>query len=112
MTRERGTAMIEIVVVGFAVLLMVLPVIGTVARLTEVRSNVHAAARDGAVWVARHGGQPPEVDGISISIVESNNSLQVVATREVDLIGVGGATIAQTVRATVTVPVSTYRSVP
>jgi hypothetical protein len=104
--------MIEIVVVGFAVLLMVLPAIGTIARMTEARSNVHAAARDGAVWVARHGGEPPDVDGIHVSVVESSGSVQVVATREVDLVDVLGASIARTVRATVTVPVSTYRSAP
>jgi hypothetical protein len=104
--------MIEIVIVGFAVLLMVLPAIGTVARLTEARSNVHAAARDGAVWVARHGGEPPDVDGIDVSVVESDASVRVVATRDVDLIGVLGASIARTVRATVTVPVSAYRSAP
>lgn len=104
--------MIEIVVVGFAVLLMVLPVIGTIARLTEARSNVHEAARDGAVWVARHGGEPPDAGRIDVSVVASNSAVQVVATREVDLIGILGASITRTVRAAVTVPVSAYRSVP
>jgi hypothetical protein len=104
--------MLEVVVVGFAVLLMVLPVISTVARMAEAHADVHSAARDGAVWVARHGGEPPEADGIVVSVAETGDEIRVVATREVDLIGVLGATVARSVRATVTVPVSAYRSAP
>jgi hypothetical protein len=104
--------MLEIVVVGFAVVLMVIPVIGTIARMTEAHANVHSAARDGAVWVARHGGEPPEVEGIAVSVAETSGEVQVVAMGEVDIIGVLGATVARTVRASVTVPVSAYRSTP
>jgi hypothetical protein len=110
MTNERGTALLEVIVVGFAVILMVLPVISTVAKLTEATTTVHAAARDGAVWVARHGGEPPVVDGIVVSIVESGNEVEVVAAKEVTLIGVAGATVVRTVRSRVTVPISEYRS--
>ncbi len=104
--------MLEMIVIGFAVVLMAIPVIGTVARMTEAHADVHSAARDGAVWVARHGGEPPQVDGIIVSVAETWDEVQVVATREVDLIGVLGATVARTVRSTVTVPVSAYRSTP
>jgi len=109
--RQRGTALLEIVVVGFAVVLMVLPVIGTVARLTEARADVHSAARDAAVWVARHGGEPPESAGIQVVVVDRNDAVHVVATKEVALVDVLGATVGRTVRAAVMVPVSTYRSV-
>ncbi len=109
---QRGTALIEIIVVGFAVLLLVLPVISTVAELAEARATVHSAARDGAVWVARHGGEPPPVDGIALSFTESRTAVEVVARREVTLIGVGGATVTRTVMSRVEVPVSSYRSVP
>lgn len=112
MSRQRGTALLEILVVGFAVVLMVLPAISTVATLAEANAVVHAAARDGAVWVARHGGEPPQVDGVAISIVENEHAIEVVATREVSLIGVGGATIARTVSSRVRVPVSDFRSTP
>lgn len=104
--------MLEIIVVGFAVVLMAIPVIGTIARLSEAHATIHAAARDGAVWVARHGGEPPDVVGVEISVVESDHAVEVVATREVDLVGVLGSSLARTVRATVTVPVSAYRSDP
>lgn len=110
MNNERGTALFEVIVVGFAVVLMVLPVISTVAKLTEATTTVHAAARDGAVWVARHGGEPPLVDGVVVSIVESGGEVEIVAAKEVTLVGVAGATIARTVRSSVTVPISEYRS--
>lgn len=112
MTRQRGTALIEIIIVGFAVLLMVLPVISMVARFTEANAIVHAAARDGAVWVARHGGEPPAVDGVAISVLESHGEVEVTAVQDVSLIGVGGTSIVRTVQSTVEVSVSEYRSSP
>ncbi|RLE16011.1 MAG: hypothetical protein DRJ28_02590 [Actinobacteria bacterium] len=112
MSRQRGTALLEIIVVGFAVMLMVLPVVSTVARLTEANATVHATARDAAVWIARHGGDPPEVEGVGVSVFGSEHSIEVVATQEVVLVGLGGATISRTVRSVVEVPVSRYRSSP
>ena len=112
MMRERGTALVEILVVGFAVVLIVLPVLSTIARLTEANATVHAAARDGAVWVARHGDEPPGVEGIMLSIVEADGEVEVVASLEVTLVGVGGTAIGRTVRSRVAVPVGAYRSVP
>jgi hypothetical protein len=111
-TKEKGTALLEIIVVGFAVVLLVLPVITTVARLTEANATVNAAARDGAVWVARHGGEPPQVDGVKLSIVETSDTVEVVATQNVTVIGVGGTTIARTVRSRVAVSVGVFRSTP
>ncbi len=112
MNEQRGTALLEIIVVGFAVVMMVLPVVSTVARLTEANATVHATARDTAVWVARHGADPPAVEGVGISVFTSGRSVEVVATQEVVLVGVGGATISRTVRSRVIVPVSQYRSSP
>ena len=104
--------MLEIIVVGFAVVLMVLPVVSTVARLTEANATVHATARDAAVWIARHGGDAPPVEGVDISVVNRGNLVEVVATREVVLVGVGGAQLSRTVRSKIEVPVSRYRSSP
>jgi hypothetical protein len=108
--RQRGTALLEIIVVGFAVVLMVLPVVSTVARLTDANATVHATARDAAVWVARHGADPPAVEGVEISVFTSEGSVEVVAIQEVVLIGLGGSTISRAVQSRVTVAVSQYRS--
>jgi alkylation response protein AidB-like acyl-CoA dehydrogenase len=104
--------MLEIIVVGFAVLLMVLPVISTVARLTEANATAHAAARDSAVWIARHGGEPPEVEGIELTIVRRAGTVEVYAVQEVRLFGVGGSAVGTVIHSRVEVPVSQYRSTP
>ncbi len=110
MRSQRGTALIETVVVGFAIVLMALPAFSTVARLSEAQSMVHGAARDSAVWVARHGGPPPRVEGVDVSVVEGLDQVEVTATQNVALIGVGGAVLSRTVRSRVEVALSDYRS--
>ena len=112
MIKQRGTALLEVIIVGFAVILMVLPVIGTVARLSEATATVHAAARDGAAWVARHGGEPPPIDGVVVTVDQNNGGVVVSASREVSLLGIGGTTVGRTVHSTVEVMVSEYRSSP
>ncbi|MEN8040499.1 MAG: hypothetical protein ABFR95_03255 [Actinomycetota bacterium] len=112
MIRERGIALIEMIVVGFAVVLMVLPVIAMTARVVDATASVHAAARDAAVWVARHDHQPPAPEGISVSVVRRQGSVRVVASDDVVLIGVGGTNISRTVRSEIEVPVSPFRSNP
>lgn len=112
MNQQRGTALLEIIIVGFAVVLMVLPVVSTVARLTEANSTVHATARDAAVWIARHGADPPDVDGVGVSVFSSGRYVEVVATQEVVLVGIFGADISRTVQSKIRVPVSQYRSSP
>ncbi len=104
--------MLEMIVVGFAVVLMVLPVILTVAKLTEANASVNGAARDGAVWVARHGGEPPEVEGVQVVVTDRGDVVEVSAAREVHLVGVGGANVSTTVRSRVVVSVGRYRSTP
>ncbi len=112
MKLERGTALIEILVIGFAVALAVLPVLSVVARLADGHATVHAVARDGAVWVARHGSEPPPVDSVEVSLREEADGIEVVAESNIALIGVGGVTVTRLVRSTVRVPVSPYRSEP
>jgi hypothetical protein len=110
--KQRGIALLEVIVIGFAIVLMVLPVISMVAKLTEATAVVHGAARDGAVWVARHGGEPPPIDGVVISIDRLHSEIEVTASRDVALIDFGGTTIVRTVRSRIAVKVSEYRSDP
>lgn len=102
--------MLEIIVMGFAVVMFVLPVVSTVARLTEATASVHSAARDGAVWMSRHGEIGPQQDGVTISVVRRATSVEVTATRSVFLVGVGTKRVSTTVTSTVLVPISEYRS--
>ncbi|MDK1010948.1 MAG: hypothetical protein QGM46_02910 [Actinomycetota bacterium] len=112
MRRQHGTALMEIIIIGFAVMMMVLPVISMVARLTEASGEVHAVARDTAVWVARHGSDPQIGGEVDVRLVERAGTIEVVASRDVQLIGVGGTAISWTVRSRVEIPVSLYRSRP
>lgn len=110
MTREHGTAMFEVIVMGFAIVMLVLIGVSTVARFAEATASVHSVARDGAVWMARHGQEPPPTDGVTISIVRRSAYVEVTATRQVFLMGVGDAAISTTVSSSVQVPISEYRS--
>lgn len=110
--RESGIALLEILVLGFAVLLMVIPILSTAARLTEANGDVHAAARDSALWVTRHGSPPPYAEGVDVHVIKSAGVVEVVATREVEVIGVGGTSLTWTVQSTVEVPISAFRSQP
>lgn len=112
MTNQRGIALLEVIVVGFAVLLMVLPAISTVAKLADASAVVNSAARDAAVWVARHGGEPPMVDDVELSVAMHGGEVEVTASRDVVLVGVGGSDVVRTVHSRVQVTVSDYRSSP
>ncbi|MGI9585084.1 MAG: hypothetical protein ACR2N7_05785 [Acidimicrobiia bacterium] len=111
MKDERGTALIEMVVIGSATLLMVLPILVGVARLADEATDVHTAAVDAAAWVARHGVLPAESDGnVRLSVAVEGADVRVVAESDVALFGVGGATVSVHVTRGVVVPISRYRS--
>lgn len=99
------------IVLGFAVVLVVLPVLATVARVIDANAAVTTAARDSASWVARHG-TPWEGGSDSVSVATSVDGgvASATATATVTLIGVGGIEIDRRVVATFEVPVSPYRS--
>jgi hypothetical protein len=112
MRDERGTALIEMLVLGSAVLLMVLPILVAAAHLADAANDVHATAVDAASWVARHGVLPVESDGsIALSVELDGAEVQVVAESDVTLFGVAGADVSVHVTRSVVVPVSPYRSV-
>jgi len=111
MRDERGTVLLEMIVLGFAVVLVVLPVLATVARVIDANAAVATAARDSASWVARHGTEwEGGSDRVSVSTSVDGGVATATATATVTLIGVGGFEIDRKVVATFKVPVSPYRS--
>ncbi len=111
MTRERGTVLIEMMVLGFAVVLVVLPVLITVARVIDANAVVSSAARDSASWLARHGTEwPHDRDGVSVVSSVDGGVASATARATVTLIGVGGIEIDREVVASYEVPLSPYRS--
>lgn len=111
MNDERGTVLLEMIVLGFAVVLVVLPVLTTVARVIDANAAVTTAARDSASWVARHGTQwHGGSDRVAVETSVVGGVASATATARVTLIGVGGFEIEREVVARFEVPVSPYRS--
>lgn len=111
MIKERGTVMLEMIVLGFAVMLVVLPVLTTIARVIDANAAVTTAARDSASWVARHGTQwQGGSDSVSVETSVDGGVATSTARATVTLVGVGGIGIDRAVVATFEVPVSPYRS--
>lgn len=111
MRYERGTVLLEMIVLGFAVILVVLPVLTTVARVIDANAAATTTARDSASWVARHGTQWEGAgDGVSVATSVDGGVVTATARATVTLIGVGAIKIDREVVATFEVPISPYRS--
>jgi ketosteroid isomerase-like protein len=101
--------MLEIIVLGFAIVALVLPVFSAVGTLAEARGIVDVTAADAAAWFARHGELPAGIDdGIDIEVQVQGDVVQVVASTTVRLIGRSGPDVTLAARATAVV--SPYRS--
>jgi Flp pilus assembly protein TadG len=108
---ERGTVLLEMIVLGFAVMLVVLPVLITIARVIDTNARVTTVARDSASWVARHGTQwEGGSDGVAVVTSVDEGVARATARARVTLIGVGGIRIDREVIASFDVPISPYRS--
>ncbi len=111
MSSERGTVLIEMIVLGFATLLVVLPTLTTIARIVDMNAVVAAEARDAANWVARHGNQRiVERDGVRVEVSVETGFIRATARATVTLVALGGAKIDREVVASFEAPVSPYRS--
>ncbi len=110
MKNERGTSLIEMLILGFAILAMVLPTVLAVARLSEASAVAHEDARGVATWVARHGTPPQQIHRSDITIDVSDGVVHVSASIAVDLISVAGSNVGTTVTSSFSMPISPYRS--
>ena len=110
MKSERGTSLIEVVVLGFAILALVLPTVLAAARLSEASTVALEEARGVATWVARHGTQPVEAHRADITVDVIDGVVHASASIEVQLISVGGAAVGTTVTSSFAMPISPYRS--
>jgi hypothetical protein len=110
MRNERGTSLIEIMVLGFAVLAMVLPTVLTVARLSEASAIAGEDARGVAMWVARHGSAPDREHRSDITIEVVDGVVHVSASIDIDLVSMGGSGVGTTITSSFAMPISPYRS--
>lgn len=108
--RQRGTALIEMVVVGFVVVLITLPVLLTVVRMADASDVAAAEARSVAEWVARHGALPSEPMSGDVRVDADGTTVTVSSTIRVDVVAIGGARVGTDVSATYAVPIAPFRS--
>ena len=110
---EVGTALIEMVVVGFVAVVLLVPTIAAAVRLADAHGVVSGTASDAATWYARHGEHlDVNADGVDTSYLVSDGSVEVIATTRVEVVSVLGARITVGVSDRATAAVSPYRSAP
>lgn len=109
-TGESGTSMIETIVVGFTVVLVTLPILLSVVRLSEASDTANSEARAVAMWVARHGVLPgaDQVGDVEVSI--DDGVVHARSTVQVELVAIGGTGVGTSVSASFSMPISQYRS--
>lgn len=107
--------LIEMIVLGFATLLLVLPTLITIARIVDASAAVENHARAVATWTARHGrlpGEPivPDAAAYDVQVAVGGGSVRATARSTVTLVSIGGLTIDREVVAVYNAPISPYRS--
>lgn len=111
MRGQRGTALIEIILLGFAIVALAIPTILSVSALAAAKGEAQTAAIDAAAWYARHGSLPDRSnDEIDLTLTTTDNDIVVHAVVEVTILGIGGARVVMSLGGTAKAPVSPYRS--
>ena len=114
---EQGNAVLEAVVVGFALLIVVSQAIVTVGRLETAGLAADDAARHAATWASRHGdlevaeqiatGFLPDA---RVTVRRSGDRLTVDVALDVPLLGPDGSPLTRTVHGRASTVISPYRS--
>ncbi|MEA2057315.1 MAG: hypothetical protein U9O63_01215 [Actinomycetota bacterium] len=117
MSRERGSSLIETLVIGFAVVLVVGQALVTLGRLDSAATRADEAAQTAAAWAARHGDTDDALrlardaaPGAEVSAVRHGDEIAVVVTISVPLVGPTGTPLTRTVHGRAVARVSPYRS--
>lgn len=115
---SRGSALLEVLAVGFVAALLVLQTLVTVTRLQVAGEEAAEAAQAGALHGARHGDPvtaqqlvtrlSPRAHATSVRLDPGHAYAE--ARVRVPLVGPPGTPLTKTVRAEATVRVSPYRS--
>ena len=111
MNHERGVATIEMVVIGFALVALVVPVLVATANLADAHSRVLTVASDGAAWYARHGTELPASDvAVDVDYEVEAGSVRATATITMYMVPLVGGVLPVVITESVVVPISPYRS--
>lgn len=108
---QRGTALIEVILLGFAIVAVAIPTITSASVLAAAKGEAQTAAIDAAAWYARHGSLPDQSDdGVDLIVLSGQDDIVVRAVVEVTVLGIGGARVSMSLDGTARAPVSPYRS--
>jgi hypothetical protein len=117
MTGQRGSALLEAVVVGFAILIVVSQALVTLGRLESAGLAADEAARHAATWATRHGdlesaeriatGFLPDA---RVAVDRHGDDVVVQVALDVPLLGPDGSPVTRTVYGRATATISPYRS--
>lgn len=114
---ERGSALLEVLVIGFAVVVMVGQALIAIGRIESAGNAVAETAQKAALQAARHGDATTAhevatalLPGAEVSVKEGPTTISVEVTLEVSLLGPEGFPVRRTVRASAEAERSPYRS--
>ena len=107
---ERATALIEVIVVGFAVVSMAIPTLLVVLHLSQAETHASIVATDTATWIARHGSVPETTDDVDLDIRVDRDGVVVRVRAPVRILGVRLTTVEAMVERSMDVAISPYRS--
>jgi uncharacterized lipoprotein YbaY len=108
---QRGTALVEIILLGFAIVALAIPTVVSASALAAAKGEAQTAAIDAAAWYARHGSLPDRSDdGVDLTVVAGRDDIVVHAVVEVTVLGIGGGGVTLSLDGTARAPVSPYRS--
>jgi len=111
MSDERGTAMFELLVLGFAILGVFLPAVLALSGMAGAKGMADTIAVDAATWYARHGQLPTiEEEDVVVTVTERPEGIQVRVTVDAFVVGIGGTRLTVPVTSAADVPISPYRS--
>ena len=116
-TPERGSALFEVLAVGFVVSLLLSQAVVGVVRIHEAGDRATAAAQTAALSAARSGATADAVSlartlvpGAVVSVWQVDREVHVVVSEEVSVFGPAGSPIRYTVTGRAAAVVSPYRS--
>ncbi len=111
MRNSAGTALIEVVVVGFVAVAVMVPTLLAVGALADATGDMSVTATEAASWYARHGQELDPPDGATIVTYElDGDAVVATASTEVTLVDVMGRRVAVTITERARAAISPYRS--
>ena len=114
---DRGSALIETLVLGFVAVMLVLQAAIAAARIQTAGEEATEVAQIAATWAARHGSHDGAeqlaldlLPDATVEVKGGPDRIRVTVVTEVALVGPSGSPLAREVVGRASVRISPYRS--